>query len=201
MLLAPHHTPFLTRKYKCSSRTIQYVMFRSLCLFTTFNKLSTAQFTLKMPTPGLLYALSAINNPSLSESDFNTWYTSHHIRDAVDSGLSDLAIRYKNTNANAKWPYLSIYRIPDVAKLADEKLTGSIPKHHDLLPEGKPWDEVLKTDIRGLELLQKFEGQVPKEGIFNLLLVSSQTPRSHSFPFMSSPSHCCESGSALTPSP
>jgi hypothetical protein len=118
-----------------------------------------------MPTPGLLYALSKPKHPSLKEDTYNDWYSNHHIQHVVDSGLADLAIRYKNTKADAKWPYLAIYRLPDVAKMGDEKLRESIPKTHDLLPEGQPWTEALETDIRVLELLQKFEGQVPKDGL------------------------------------
>jgi len=117
-----------------------------------------------MATPGLLYVLSKPKHASFSESDFNTWYTSHHIQDVVNSGLADLAIRYKNTSPDAKWPYLALYRLPDVAKLQDPNVMASIPKKHDLLPEGKEFFDVLDTDMRPFVLLQKFEGQVAKEG-------------------------------------
>jgi len=117
-----------------------------------------------MPTPGLLYALSKIKDPSLSEDNYNDWYSNHHIHHVVDAGLADLAIRYKNTNPNAKWPYLAIYRMPDVAKMQDEKVMGAIASKHDLIPNGQTWMEALEADIRPFVLLQKFEGQVPKEG-------------------------------------
>jgi hypothetical protein len=115
------------------------------------------------PTPGLLWAFSGPKG-SFSEADYNTWYTDHHIHHVVDSGLSDLAIRYKNVNPDAKWPYLAIYRLPDVSKLQDEKVMGSIATTHELLPQGQSWAEAMNVDIRPFTLLQKFEGQIPKEG-------------------------------------
>jgi hypothetical protein len=114
-------------------------------------------------TAGLLYVLSN-PLPPLSEQDFNTWYSEHHIKHVVDAGLADLAIRYKNTNSSSKYQYLSIYRMPDVSKLEDEKIRESIPKTHDLLPDGKGWPEALEHDIRTYTLLQKFEGVLGSEG-------------------------------------
>jgi len=116
------------------------------------------------PTSGLLYVLSEPNHPKLSEDTYNKWYSDFYIRSVVDSGLADLAIRYKNVKADSAFPYLCVYRLPDVAKLQDERLMQSIPKTHELLPDGKTWHEVLKTDSRLVELSQKFEGQVPKDG-------------------------------------
>lgn len=115
------------------------------------------------PTPGLLWAYSKPKS-SLSEADYNAWYTDHHIHHVVDAGLSDLAIRYKNVNPDAKWPYLAIYRLPDVAKMQDEKVMGSIPTTHELLPKEMAWRDAMDVDIRPFTLSQKFEGQIPKEG-------------------------------------
>lgn len=115
------------------------------------------------PTPGLLWAFSKPKS-SFSDTDFNTWYTDHHIHHVVDAGLSDLAIRYKNINPDAKWPYLAIYRLPDVAKLQDVNVMSNIATTHELIPKGEKWTDALDVDIRPFTLLQKFEGQIPKEG-------------------------------------
>ena len=121
------------------------------------------------PTPGLLYVLSKIKDPALAEDTFNDWYTNHHIQHVVDNGVADLAVRYKNVKSDAKWPYLCVYRVPDLAVLGDEKLVASIPVTHELLPDGKPWTEVLDVDRRVMALIQKYEGLVPKEGKFSIL--------------------------------
>lgn len=115
------------------------------------------------PTPGLLWAFSKPKS-TFPEADYNTWYTDHHIHDVVDSGLCDLVVRYKNVNPDAKWPYLAIARLPDVAKLQDEKIMGSIATTHELIPNGAAWTEEMDVDVRPFTLLQKFEGQIPKEG-------------------------------------
>ena len=82
----------------------------------------------------------------------------------VASPLSDLAIRYKNTNPSAKWPYLCVYRMTDVTTIADEKVVASIPGKHDLIPNDQTWHEAIDAEMRTYVLLQKFEGQIPKEG-------------------------------------
>lgn len=82
----------------------------------------------------------------------------------VDSGLADLAVRYKNLNPDAKWKYLALYRVPDLSKMQDQKLMDSIPKNSDSLPGKEPgskggnWPDVLENDIAPLEILQSFEG-------------------------------------------
>jgi hypothetical protein len=86
-----------------------------------------------MPTPGILYVQSKPKS-GFDEEAFNKWYSNYHIQDVVASGLADLGIWYKNTNPDAKWPYLAIYRVPDVAKLQDKAVLESIPAKHDLLP-------------------------------------------------------------------
>lgn len=115
------------------------------------------------PIPGLLWAYSKPKS-SFLEADYNAWYTDHHIHHVVDAGLSNLAIRYKNVSPDAKWPYLAVFRLPDVAKLQDKKFMGSIPTTHELLPEEMAWSDAMEVDIRPFTLLQKFEGQIPKEG-------------------------------------
>lgn len=114
-------------------------------------------------TPGLLWAFSKPKS-TFSEADYNTWYTDHYIHHVVDASLCDLAVRYKNVNPDAKWPYLAIYRLPDVAKLQDQKVMGSIATTHELIPNGVAWTEAIEVDIRPFTLLQKFEGQIAKEG-------------------------------------
>jgi hypothetical protein len=123
-----------------------------------------------MATPGILVVLSKPKTTAtFTEDKYNEWYTEHHIQHIVDSGLCDLAIRYKNTSKEAKWPYVCIYRLPDLAKMNDEKLVGSIPVTHELLPDGKSWMEVLDVDRKAMKLTQRFEGWRGESGGFPCL--------------------------------
>jgi hypothetical protein len=116
-----------------------------------------------MPEPGLLYVQSRPKD-FFSEDAFNKWYSEFHIQDVIASGLSDLAVRYKNTNPEAAWPYLCIYRLPDITKVTDKSVTDKVPLKHDLIPDGKIWPEALDADMRTFTLTQKFDGQIPKTG-------------------------------------
>jgi hypothetical protein len=116
-----------------------------------------------MATAGLLYIQSR-PKPGFDEEKYNEWYSNYHIQDVIQSGLADVGIRYKNTKPDAKWPYLAIYRMPDIAKIQDKAVLESIPAKHDLLPNGGPWHDALEIDTRAFVLLQKFEGQIPKDG-------------------------------------
>jgi hypothetical protein len=113
---------------------------------------------------GILYVRSKPTHPSFTDEIFNKWYSEVHIQDAVKLGAADLAIRYKNTKVDAEWPYLCIYRIPDLATLSDPKVMARIPTTHELLPEGKPFSELLVSENVVLTVIQKFEGQIVKKG-------------------------------------
>jgi len=117
-----------------------------------------------MPTAGLACAFTSPKAP-LSEQDYNEWYSEYHIQDVVHAGLATLAVRYKNKNPNAAWPYLAVYHLPDIAKLRDQEFMASIPHTHALLPDGKPWPEALNHDIRSFTVIQEFEGPTPMEGM------------------------------------
>jgi hypothetical protein len=123
-----------------------------------------------MATPGILVVFSKPQTSStFTETTYNEWYTEHHIHHIVDAGLCDLAIRYKNTSKDAKWPYLCIYRLPDLAKMKDEELIKSIPVTHELLPDQKSWMEVLDVDRKVFRLLQRFEGWRDESGKYIVL--------------------------------
>jgi hypothetical protein len=134
------------------------------------------------PTAGLLYVTSRPTNPELTDKDFNNWYSNEHIHDIVKSTLSNLVVRYKNVNTTAKWPYLAIYRLPDVARLRDQKVMGSIPATSKLLPgkqkgtKGGAYKDVIAMDMRAYSRSQTFEGQIPKPGRGKGLLTADMEP-------------------------
>ncbi|KAK3061487.1 hypothetical protein LTS18_006096, partial [Coniosporium uncinatum] len=111
-----------------------------------------------MPQPGLLLAFSSPTDPSVTQDAYNKWYTDIHIGDVVDSGLADLAIRYKNLNPDARYQYLAIYRTPDLALLGDPETMKKVPTRHELFG-GKDWTEVVDQRMRVWTQIQSFEGQ------------------------------------------
>jgi hypothetical protein len=158
-----------------SIRTINNLTIQSThisCAFFYYISLEKNVKYKMSATAGILLVHSSAAkslSSTFTEDKYNEWYTDHHIHHVVDSGLSDLAIRYKNTNPDAKWPYICIYRIPDLAKMADESVTGNIATTHELLPDGKTWMDVLDVERRIFKVIQKFEpGWKTDDGEFSL---------------------------------
>jgi len=133
-------------------------------------------------TAGLLLVTSRPTHPELTDSIFNDWYTNEHIKDMVNSTLTNLVVRYKNVNSTAKWPYLAIYRLPDVARLRDQKVMGSIAPTSKLLPgkekgsKGGAYKDVMDMEMRAYSRTQTFEGQTPKSGRGKGLVTSDMEP-------------------------
>lgn len=122
------------------------------------------------PTAGLLYALSRPTHPDLNDNVFNSWYSNEHVHDMVKSGVTDLTVRYRNTKNSSVWPYLAIYRLPDVAKLQDAKVMGGVPATSSLLPgktrgsTGGAYRDVIAMETRVYVRTQTFEGHSTKPG-------------------------------------
>jgi hypothetical protein len=120
--------------------------------------------------PGILVVYSKITHPDLTDAVFNQWYSGEHIHDFVKSGMTDLVLRYKNADRAAKWPYLALYRLPDVTKFFDPEILGSIPTNSDLLPakekgkKGGAYTDVMELDMTTFKLEQKFDGPSVKSG-------------------------------------
>ncbi|OCK75655.1 hypothetical protein K432DRAFT_429260 [Lepidopterella palustris CBS 459.81] len=111
-----------------------------------------------MPTPGLLFVPARITSPALTDSVFNSWYNSHHIPDVLAGNLADIALRFKSLDPTSKYPYLAVYRMPDVGFFADPKNMERIPMHHAMLPEGKRCDEFADMPGKVYLPIQSFEG-------------------------------------------
>jgi hypothetical protein len=122
------------------------------------------------PKAGLMLVTSRPTHPDLTDKVFNEWYSTEHVRDMVNSGLTDLVIRYKNVNASAIFPYLAVYRLPDISKLRDQKVMGSIPATSKLLPgkekgsTGGAYKDIMAMENRAYARIQTFEGQDNKKG-------------------------------------
>lgn len=114
--------------------------------------------------PGLLLVRAKAKNPDLTDEALNKWYSTVHIQDVVNSGAADLAIRYKNLDPKAEYPYLCLYRVPDLGFVQDAEKMAKIPKTSDLLPGSHDYREELTLERRVYGLLQKFEGQDEQKG-------------------------------------
>ncbi|KAE9971890.1 hypothetical protein BLS_003330 [Venturia inaequalis] len=125
---------------------------------------------------GLLMVLSKPVHPDLTDATFNQWYSGPHIHDMLASNITDLILRYKNTNPAAKYPYLALYRLPDTSKISE---LGKVPTTSDLLPgkvkgtKGGAYTDVLDLDKRVYTRTQTFEGQVEVKGRGKALVTAS----------------------------
>jgi hypothetical protein len=122
---------------------------------------SGEQSILRMsPAPGMMYALSRVIYPGLSDETYNKWYDEVHLGDVINTGLVDLALRYKNVNADSKYPYLAIYRVPDFEALQSSEGMAklmAIPRTHESLPDGKDLDELLETERGSAERIEVYD--------------------------------------------
>jgi hypothetical protein len=155
----------------------------STTLFSAVGALSIALPFVNAAAPaGLLMVKSRPNHPDLTDAAFNDWYTNEHIGDMAKSGLTDLVVRYKNVNASAAWPYLAVYRLPDVSKLQDPKVMGSVPATSQKLPgkvkgsKGGAYTDVVKMEPSPYIRTQTFEGQAKKAGRGKGLITVAMEP-------------------------
>jgi hypothetical protein len=153
-----------------------------LLTVSTILAYSAATVLAAEPPSGLLMVLSKPNHPELTEKVYNDWYSHEHIQDMVKSGLTDLVLRYKNVNSTAQYPYLAIYRLPDVRLLQDKKVMGAITPTSQKLPgktkgsKGGAYADVLSMETRAYARIQTFEGQIEKKGRGKGLIISTQQP-------------------------
>lgn len=149
---------------------------------TLLLSLATTSITLAhahQQTPanaGLLMVLSKPTHPDLTDPIFNQWYSGQHIHDMIASNITDLVLRYKNTNTTAKYPYLALYRLPDVSKISD---LGKVPKTSDLLPgkekgtKGGAYTDIMDMDMRIYTRTQTFEGPIALVGRGKVLITAA----------------------------
>ncbi|KAF2673790.1 hypothetical protein BT63DRAFT_166875 [Microthyrium microscopicum] len=132
-------------------------------------------------TTGLLFVASRPTHPELTEDVFNQWYNKEHLPNFINKNISDLAVRYKNTNTSAEYPYLAVYRI-DVEKLKNPLLLTGLTFTSQLLPgktngtKGGSFLDVMKMDMRMYSRIQTFEGQTPEKSRGKGLITLAMEP-------------------------
>ncbi|KAK4994105.1 hypothetical protein LTR66_005790 [Elasticomyces elasticus] len=111
-----------------------------------------------MPGPGLLFVTSKIASPDLSLEAYHKWYNEIHVADFFKVDLTPLCLRYKNVDPEARWPFLALYKVDDVDKLASQAFKD-LPMYSDVLPgDGYVWG-CMDAGLRSYELIQRFKGQ------------------------------------------
>jgi hypothetical protein len=128
-----------------------------------------------MPTPGLVFVRTRITSPDLSDETFNTWYNQVHIPDALHAGLGELALRYKNLEADGKYQYCTLYKTSDIEN-ANPATSAKIPHKSELLPGTGSWKDLTEMLICRFELIQRFEGQGHFTGRGDTLLTVAMEP-------------------------
>jgi hypothetical protein len=122
------------------------------------------------PVRGVLVVWTRPSHPELTDEDFNADYNDVHLPNFVDSGIADLALRYKNVDAKAEWPYLAIYRLPDVEALKDSERLSRMKAEHPLMPGKEPgtkggeWRDCVDVKMASFETVQTHEGFKEKHG-------------------------------------
>ncbi|KAK5123158.1 hypothetical protein LTR85_003356 [Meristemomyces frigidus] len=121
-----------------------------------------------MPTPGLMFVGSRVLDPSkTSDATSNAFYDKEHLPDVLDHGITKVALRYKNTNAESPMPYVALYPLedasflqsPDLGKLVEDTKMSKTFNNTDIY-------EHIHFELRGYEKIQTFEGygQADKSG-------------------------------------
>ena len=117
-----------------------------------------------MVSPALLFVSSRISFPELTDEVYNKWYDSTHVVDVLESGIADLALRYKNVDPKAKKTYLTVYRVPNVSYLQDQARKDRIPCTSPMLPGSGNFNDFVEMDVKAFVPIQTFEGQENKNG-------------------------------------
>lgn len=112
-----------------------------------------------MPTPGLTFVASnVLDSTKTSDEKYNEFYNDEHLPDVLASGLTKVALRYENTNSEAKMPYIALYPVEDASMTGSEaaiKLIQDTRKSRTF--DGEDIYDYINFDIRRYEKIQTYE--------------------------------------------
>jgi len=112
--------------------------------------------------PALLFVASRISDPSkTTDAQFNKMYNEEHLPDVLNykTKITDLALRYRNTNPSSERPYLALYPLKDASFFSSgtlEHLTEDTK--HSRSYGGQNITDFVHFDARPYEKVQTFEG-------------------------------------------
>ncbi|KAF2161836.1 hypothetical protein M409DRAFT_27892 [Zasmidium cellare ATCC 36951] len=112
-----------------------------------------------MCTPGLTFVASNVLDPAKTlDEKYNKFYNDEHLPDVLASGLTKLALRYKNINTESKMPYIALYPVEDASMTGSEaavKLIQDTRKSKTF--DGEDIYDYINFDIRRYEKIQTYE--------------------------------------------
>lgn len=115
-----------------------------------------------MSKPALLFVTARISDPSkTTDAQFNQMYNDEHLPDVLNykPKVTDLALRYKNSNPSSDRPYLALYPLEDASFFTSgtlEKLTADT--RHSRTYGGEDIMNIVDFGPRPYEKIQTFEG-------------------------------------------
>ncbi|EMC91276.1 hypothetical protein BAUCODRAFT_320634 [Baudoinia panamericana UAMH 10762] len=116
-----------------------------------------------MSNPGLMFVTSRVTDSSkTSDEKYNRFYNDEHLPDVLNYGISKVAIRYKNVNAESKIPYLACYPLddanfltsPGLEKLVQDTRSSKTFDNQDVY-------DYVEFGLRPYEKIQTYEGIHP----------------------------------------
>jgi len=115
-----------------------------------------------MPPPALLFVTALISDPTkTTDSKFNQMYNEEHLPDVLNykKKVTDLALRYQNTDPSSNRPYLALYPVKDATFFTSgtlEELTTDT--RHSRTYDGQDILTFVTFDARPYEKIQTYEG-------------------------------------------
>lgn len=115
-----------------------------------------------MSQPALLFVTARISDPTkTTDSKFNQLYNEEHLPDVLNykKKVTDLALRYKNTDPSSDRPYLALYPVQDTTFFTSgtlEELTTDT--RHSRTYGGQDILSFVSFDARPYEKIQTYEG-------------------------------------------
>lgn len=115
-----------------------------------------------MSKPALLFVTSRISDPSKTTDErYNQMYNEEHLPDVLNYKVkvTDLALRYKNSNPSSDRPYLALYPLDDVSFFTRgtfEQLAADT--RHSRTYGGEDVMDFIEFGPRAYEKIQTYEG-------------------------------------------
>jgi hypothetical protein len=138
--------------------------------FHQIKQIVSENFQIMPVVPGLLFAVTRPFDPSLTEEEWDDWYSNKHIVDVVNCGLASVGVRYRNISPSSDWPHLAIYRLPDLPKLYDPVFMATVPTDSPKSWGSGYMPDVAKAELRGYRTLKVFEVPDARDGIAKFLV-------------------------------
>lgn len=115
-----------------------------------------------MSAPALLFVTACISDPTkTTDAKFNQMYNEEHLPDVLNykKKVTDLALRYKNSNPSSEHPYLALYPVNDATFFTSgtlEELTTDT--RHSRTYDGEDILQIVSFGPRPYEKIQTYEG-------------------------------------------